>query len=190
MLFTKKSTLSVEEKQIKQEVKNQAGQTVLKINLRYPEIKCGKRDPLSVNAAPFYKRLAEGFLHYAKTELAGVAELACKSADFAPYSAVMSYEQCQCDGEYISFYVDIAVSDGVNPPITERKTQVWERKFGTKCRFCDFFRPADANSIFEGFDKRAIDRELFVKRGEEFEFFVRKESGFASKKKICEKICK
>lgn len=194
MLFTKKTRFSIGEKQIKEELKSPEGVTALKINIRYPEIKCQTRDPLSVNAAPFYKRVAEGFAEYAKNELASIAFVASKTEGFAPYSAVMTYEKCFEDDRYISFYIDISVSDGIEAPITERKTQVWERKFGTKCRFLDFFEPKAVKDIFEGIDKRAVDRELFVMRDGGLEFFVRKDNGyeplFASFEKISGKICK
>lgn len=194
MLFTKKMQFSVSEKQIREELKSPEGVTALKINLRYPEIKCSKRDPLSVNAAPFYKRIAEGFAEYAKNELASIAFAASETDGFSPYSAVMTYEKCFEDDRYISFYIDISISDGIAVPITERKTQVWERKFGTKCRFRDFFDPTSAKEIFEGADKHAVDRELFVMRDGGLEFFIRKDNGyeplFAAFEKISGKICK
>lgn len=194
MLFTKKMRFSIGEKQVKEELKSPEGVTALKINIRYPEIKCPPRDPLSVNAAPFYRRIAEGFAEYARSELAAIAFAASKTEGFSPYSAVMTYEKCFEDDRYISFCTDISVSDGIEAPITERKTQVWERRFGTKCRFIDFFEPKAVKEIFESFDKRAVDRELFVMRDGCLEFFVKKDNGyesvFASFEKISGKICK
>ena len=194
MLFNKKNRFSISEKQIKEEIKSPEGIIALRLNLRYPELKCPARDPLSVNAVPFYKRIAEGFADYARHELAPVAFAASKSEGFAPYSAVMTYEKCFDDEKYLSFFIDVSVSDGIEPPRIERKTQVWERKFGTKCRFVDFFEPKDACTIFEGVEKRAADRELFVMREGGLEFFIRKENRyepiFASFEKISQKICK
>ena len=69
MLLTKRPRFLVSEQQIKEELFAPDGATVLKINLRFPQIQCDKKDPLFKTAVPLYPRVADSVFKYAKTEL-------------------------------------------------------------------------------------------------------------------------
>lgn len=184
MLFSKKTRFSVCEKQIKEDILSESGTIVLKLNLKYPNITCPKRDPLLQNAAPFYPRLAEGFAYYARADLkkAALAAFNASPESFTPFSAVMRWEKTFEDERYISFLIDILVSDGALPPITERKTQVWERKFGTKCKIGQFFNKKDVDNIINDYigdeNKKRFERELFTLSQDGLVFYLRTKNGF------------
>ena len=175
MLLNRKTKFSVSERQIKEEIKTENGVLLLKINLRTPDIKCAKNDPLSKYAQKFYTNLSSEFFEFAKKELSKTALNAYKadSTSFVPYSALMRYEVTSEDKDYLSILQDIAVSDGKNPPSIERKTQVWERKRGTKCRCGDFISKKQLNACIPESLKKGFDYELFVLREGRIEFFVR-----------------
>lgn len=184
MLLTKKKSLCVEEESIKREVTDADGECVLRINLKYPKLVCSKKDPLFIFARGFYKSLAEAFLKYAEAELAKRAREAKVSAvaDFLPYSALMKYEITQCDERFLSVSTDISVSDGVSAPSVERKTQVWERQFGTKCK-AEYFIPKKVlmGILKEKLNKeelKRLDCELFCLRDGEMEFYLRENGGY------------
>lgn len=181
MLFTKKQKFSVNEGHIKEDMLSPDGTVVLKINLRYPEISCPKRDKLRINALPLYAKLSQGFAQYAKSELykAALEKHAKMPEGFIPFSAVMRWEKTFEDDKYISFMIDVSVCDGETPPSFDRKTQIWEREQGTKCRSSHFFASKDA-IIIDDADKKMFDKELFVLRDDSFEFFIRQESGYKS----------
>lgn len=184
MLFAKKIHFSVSEKQIKEEIKSAEGDTLLRINIRYPELICPKRDPLLRFALPFYKQFAENFAEYARRELIKTAQKAKNaSADtFLPFAAVMRWEKTYENERFVSFFIDISVSNVNSPPVTERHTQVWERERGTKCRTSLFFEPETFESLFNSLvgkeRKKQFDRELFVLRENGLEFFLRTQGGY------------
>ena len=69
MLLTKKKSFCIEEATIKREVTD--GEICLvKINLRYPAIVCGKKDCMQLFAKDFYKNIAESLFKYAVDEIA------------------------------------------------------------------------------------------------------------------------
>ncbi len=183
MLLTKKKSLCIEDSVIKREVTDE-GICLVKINLRYPEIVCGKKDCLQLFARDFYKSLAESFEKYAANELLKKAK-AAYSADpnsFNAFSALMKYEITRLDEKFLSVVTDISVCDGINPPSIERKTQVWERSFGTKCK-AHYFMPKKellkALSDVLGKDGlKRLDPELFVLRDGNMEFFLREEGKY------------
>lgn len=185
MLFTKKVKFNISEKQIREELTAPDGNIVLRINLRYPDIICPKKDPLNINAVSFYKRLAEGFGTYARTELykSALAEYKRAPEGFNAFSAVMRWEKTLENEKYISLFLDISVFNGGNIPFTERKTQVWDRTLGTKCR-CSDFLPKKSFSFFESYvgaeNRKAFDRESFVLREDGYEFFFRAKGEYKS----------
>ncbi len=154
MLFKKKTRFEITDGLIKEEIKDES--TVLvKLNIRYPEIRCKERDPLSHNAVGFYKRVAENLAYYGKSELLTVARTEKEqSADsFMPYSVCMRYDVTYLSDEYLSVLLHISVSDGNCTPQTEKKAQVWERKFGTKCKPTYFMSKKEL-------EKRLLDQGL------------------------------
>lgn len=186
MLLTKKKSFSVEEATIKREVKGEDGACLVRINIRYPDIACGKKDPLSIFARDFYKNVAEAFCKYAETELYKRAKTVYESDKdgFLPFSAVMKYEITALDERLFSVYTDMAVSDGRNEPSVERKAQVWERDFGTKCK-AQYFMPKKVlheklSEILEKDELKRIDPELFVMRDGALEFFLRENGKYRS----------
>ncbi len=176
MLFQKKKSFSITEKQIKEELPDESGSTVLKINIRYPILNCPKKDPLLQNASGFYPRLAENFLLAAKSELLKASK-AKKRADpeaFLPFSAVMSWRKMLESERFLSIVIDIFVSDG-REQSTVRRTQVWERKFGTKCKSSMFFEKKELDLLREskGINKKSFDRELFSINERGFVFYTK-----------------
>lgn len=178
MLFVKKTRFSLSEKQIKEELTAPDGGVALVINLRYPQINCPKKDPLAKNAMPFYPRLAEGFADYAKTDLLKTAIKAKKEdpENFKPFSAVMSFETTFENEKYLSVAVELSVSDGKSPPMRQKKTQVWERKYGTKCPFTEFFDTKDIPRLIENYigkeNRKRFEREVFTINEKGFEFYI------------------
>ncbi len=185
MLFSKKTKFSVSEKQIKEDILSDNGMLLVRLNLRYPNITCPKRDPLIHNAVPFYPRLAEGIAYYARSDLKKAAMSAYNSSPdgFMPFSAVMRWEKTFENESYLSLLIDISVCDGIEPPMTERKTQVWERKFGTKCRFSQFFKSKSIDVIKDYVgeeNKKRFDRELFTLSENGAVFYLRDNGGYTS----------
>ena len=183
MLLTKKKSFCIDDAVIKREVTDE-GICLVKINLRYPEIVCGKKDCLQLFARDFYKNLAESFEKYAANELLKKAK-AAYSADpnsFNAFSALMKYEITRLDEKFLSVVTDISVCDGINPPCIERKTQVWERSFGTKCK-AHYFMPKKEllkglSSLLSRDELKKLDLELFVLRDGNMEFFLREEGKY------------
>lgn len=168
MLFTKNKKTEILEGIIKEELRDGQGNLILKLNLKYPDIKCRKNDPLAIFASPFYKKLALGLAEHAKGELfksAGEAFLLAPES-FLPYSAVMRYIVVNEDSGFLSVDLDISVSDGQGRIRRERKTQVWEREFGTKCKISYFMPEKELKTRliekYPDLDIRHIDKELFL----------------------------
>ncbi len=182
MLLTKKTKFSVSESQLKENVMSPDGVLLIKMNFRYPDIKCNKKDPLEKYAKRFYENIVSAFSDFVKKELSAIALSAYKSKpeQFLPYSALIRFEKTFLDENYLSMLLDISVSDGFNPPRLERKTQVWERKYGTKCRCSYFISKKQLESFVPEDDKKRIDRELFVLRDNGLEFFIRNDNVYTS----------
>ncbi len=184
MLFTKRKRFEITEKQIKEDLLSENKATVLKINLRYPHIECPKGDKLCINAKPLYEKIAKNFAEYAKTELYKKA-LDLYNADpngFLPLSAVMVWENTFLSEDYLSVLLDISVSDSKGNKSLQRKTQVWDRKRGTKCSFNDFIT---SDKLKELKKSQALQekggffhKDLFVLRENTIEFFVMKNGGY------------
>lgn len=186
MLFTKKIKFSLIEKQIKEEILSEDGKPLLKLNLKYPEIQCPKKDPLRKNALPFYQRLAEGLLHYAKNDFLKSAKRAFEGSEsFMPFSVVMRWTKTHESEKYLSILIEISFSDGKSEPMYERKTQIWERKFGTKCRFSDFFDTKNIPHLIDTYigseHKKRFERDTFTLNEDRFEFFIRDGNGYLQK---------
>ena len=73
MLLTKKKSFCIEEATVKREVLDN-GICLVRINLRYPNLVCGKKDCMQLFAKDFYKNLAESFEKYAVDELSKKAK--------------------------------------------------------------------------------------------------------------------
>lgn len=185
MLLTKKKSFCIEEATVKREVLDN-GICLVRINLRYPNLVCGKKDCMQLFAKDFYKNLAESFEKYAADELSKKAkELYNENPEgFSPFSALMKYDITRFDEKYLSVITDLSVCDGVNPPSTERKTQVWERDFGTKCKAHYFMPKKDLHKLLsEALEKdkfKKTDIELFVLRDGALEFFLREDGKYGS----------
>ncbi len=184
MLFTKRKRFEITEKQIKEELISQNGSTVLKINLKYPQIECPKGDKMSINAKPLYEKIANSFAEYAKTELYKKA-LDLYNADpnnFSPLSAVMVWENTFLNESYLSILLDISISDSHGNKSLQRKTQVWDRIKGLKCSYHDFITPDSlkelkkSNALTE--DRGFFHKDLFVLRENTIEFYVMKNGGY------------
>jgi hypothetical protein len=187
MLFTKKIKFSLIERQIKEEILSDNGTPLLKINLKYPEIQCQKKDPLRKNACEFYKRLSDGLIYYAKNDLLKSAKRAQAECDgeFIPYSVVMRWENTYESEKYLSILLEISISDGLSEPFKERKTQVWERKFGTKTRFSEFFDKKDITRLIEAYiggeNKKRLERDIFTLSENKIDFHIRNGGGYIVK---------
>ena len=179
MLFTKNKKTEILEGIIKEELSDGQGNLLLKLNLKYPDIKCRKNDPLAVFAAPFYKKLALGLAEHARGELFKSASEAFSldPASFLPYSAVMRYDIVNEDSNILSVALDISISDGQGRIRRERKTQVWEREFGTKCKISYFMPEKELKSkLFEKYpelDIKHIDSEHFLYKNGDIVFYSR-----------------
>lgn len=185
MLLTKKKSFCIEEATVKRELTD--GESCLvKINLRYPDIVCGRKDSMQLFAKDFYKNIADAFEKYATDELAKKAKAAYAESPegFKPFSALMKYEVTRLDEKFLSVITDISVCDGKNPPSVERKTQVWERDFGTKCKAHYFMPKKDIllrlSEALEKADMKRTDLELFVLRQDSLEFFLRGDGDYRS----------
>lgn len=184
MLFVKKERLILGEACIKEELSDSEGVILLKINLKCPEINAKKREPLSVFAKNFYSDLINSFAEYAKTELLKAArEKYSESTEgFLPFAAVMNYRVTRFDERFLSVVIDISVSDGAGNISHERKTQVWERSFGTKCRHTCLINDKVLDEyLLQSFSKKEIkriDRELFALTDNGFELYIRRGSEY------------
>ncbi len=174
MLLTKKIKFSVNEAQIKEDIFSDGSDLLLKINLKYPDIRCGKNDPLNKYAAEFYKKLAFGLADFARGELLTAAKISYGSHKdgFLPFAAVMKYEVTFESNEYLSILSDISVCDGLSTPSVERKTQVWDRKSGLLCRCGDFLPKSNLLEMTDENGCKIKNRELFVLRENRIEIFV------------------
>lgn len=184
MLFTKKIVFSVIEKQIKDDLTDENGELLIKLNLRYPEIKCKKNDVLSKHCAGLYPEIANEFEKYARTELkkAVLEEKKNSFEYFVPYSVLMRWENAFESDDYLCIIIDLSVSDGRHPPKIERKIQIWERKFGTKCRFSYFFNNENKKVMIEKYisedNRKKFDKELFALKKDGFEFHIAHRHGY------------
>ncbi len=183
MLFNKKQFM-ITEKQIKEDIKNRDGEILIKLNLRYPEIKCPKNHPMSKFACKFYSELPKTFVQYAKGELLSAAQTvyAGKREDFTPFSVLMKWENTFENTNYLSIVVDFLVCDGINPPFLERKTQIWNKVSGLKCRFDDLIRRDKfKEAISKILDKdqiRRLNKDLFVLRENSIDFYMIEKNGY------------
>jgi hypothetical protein len=181
MLFSKKKRFSISDKLIKEDISTENGDILIKVNLRYPEIVCADKDPLSRNAVGFYKRIAEGFLHSVKQDMVKIASERKKNdGSFVPFSAVMRWTKTFENEDFLSFVIEFSVWDGKSSQSVERKTQVWERKFGTKCRSSYFFEPKKLKEEFANLygEKTKFDKDLFALCEDGFEFYTKGENGY------------
>lgn len=185
MLFTKKNKFSLGEAQIKEELLSKDGKPLLKINLKCPEIQANARESLAVFAKGFYQKLINSFAEYAKSELLREAENAYNDSpeDFLPYSALISYNVTYLDERFLSVVTDISVSDGRGALTRERKTQVWEREYGTKCKFSYFINKKALDSVLEealpDMPKRNIDRDLFALTEKGMVVYIKNGDGYS-----------
>lgn len=171
MIFALKSRESVTEKQVKEEIKDKNGRVILKINLKFPEIKVKKKDPLMYNAAPFYQRTAENFLFFLKNDFLKLAFDASEKEDFAPYGACMNWKKFYEDERFLSIVLKISLFDGKATVGNEILCQTWEKKFGLKCPFSYFFKKGA---------KKEIEKTLFKEKNEKIssDLFTLAENGF------------
>ncbi|MBO4277511.1 MAG: hypothetical protein J5925_03835 [Clostridia bacterium] len=186
MLFAKKERFTVGEVCVKKELRGENGETLVKLNLRAPEIKSGdRREPLLRHAAPYYAQLLPALERFAETDLLAAAKTALPRSPetFLPFGVCMSWEQTYISQYNVSFYTEVSVTDGTNAEKT-RRTQIWDRKTGQRRVFYDFFLPgADLyiSRLISGSESmRRTDRELFVLRPGGAEFFRRENGGYSA----------
>lgn len=184
MLFTQKSRECAESKHIKEDVRDKDGRIILKINVKYPEIKLKKKDTLMRNAAPFYVRTAENFLFFLRNDFAKLALKASESENFVPFGACMNWKKYFEDDRFVSFALKISLFDGKNPVNNEILCQTWERKFGLKCPFSYFFGKDAKKEIIKKYfpeskEKISFDRFVLCENG--FVFFISKGNGYIEK---------
>ncbi len=184
MLFTKKVRFSINEKQQKEDIPDENGNVLVKVNLRYPEIKCSKKDVLFGFCSKLYPKMANGFFDYAKKDLKQIAQKVRNenAESFLPFSALMKWENLFIDERFLCILTDISVSDGKNVPNLERRIEVWEREYGTKCRFSYFFKN-DAkkviqNEVLDDENRKSFDKELFALTKDGFEFHVKQKHSY------------
>ncbi len=172
MLLARKNKFALGEIKIKEELCAEDGAVLLRINLKCPDIECKKGDSLFVFARDFYKKLISAFDEYAKTELfkAALAAYTRAPQEFMPYSALMTYNVTYFDERFLSVVTDITVYEGTNDARTDRKTQVWEREYGTKCRISYFLSNSELDEI-----KKSLTRKQ--KRNADFDLFALTEKG-------------
>lgn len=189
MLITKKTKFSVTEAQIKEDVLSSEGEVLLKINVRYPDIDCTKNDCLAKYAKPFYSDMAKAFADFAKNELQkrALADYTSDKDNFLPYSALMKFEVTYLDKDYLSVMQEISVSDGKDMLSIEKKTQVWERKNGTKCKCVDFLNKQEIDDLAKQNQIKRMNGDLFVLREGGLELFFKKENKYFSLYKTVEK---
>lgn len=190
MLLTKKNRFYIGEGNIKEELTDSNGVVLVKINIRYPEIQCGKRDKMAVFAKDFYKDTAESLKKSAQEELLPAARSAYANNpdEFVPFAAVMKYEITFESKDFLSVMQDIMVSDGKRNLINKKKTQVWEREYGTKCKLSYFIGKKDIAALIKENiaeeNRKSFDKELFVMREDGFEFFIRQGDSYISQKTV------
>ena len=182
MLFSKKKNFAVIERQHKEDL-GDGEKTVLKLNLRYPELQCSKNDPLHKFAKPFYENLSKRFLNFAKTELFNNAKNAPSTAK-APFSALAKFEKSFENEDFLSILIEFSISDGISQPHIEKKTQTWNRSNGFLCSATDF---VDENTIktLKKEHKRNFDKNLFVLKNNGVEFFIGDEQCFVERLDLC-----
>ena len=180
MLFQKKKKFDIQDAQIKEEIKSSDGTVLLKMNIRYPEIICDKKDPLYNNAKNIYPRLAKALEEYSKNELYKKALKAynLSKENFVPYGLIMRWENTFMYKLYLSILLEISINDGINTPLVERKTQIWNRTDGQKCCFNDFFAKTELKTMFSHIPK-GFSKEFFVLRESCYEFYVPNQNEFA-----------
>jgi hypothetical protein len=100
--------------------------------------------------------------------------------EFVPFSAVMRWSKTFESEDFLSFVIEFSVWDGKNSQSVERKTQVWERKFGTKCKSSYFFEPKKLKEEFANLygEKTRFDKELFALCEDGFEFYEKGKDGY------------
>lgn len=176
MLFNKKSRFSVAEKQIKEELLSPDDTPILRINLRFPQITCSKKDPLYKTAGVLYPRVADEFFKYAKSVLYNIAlaSYSQDAANFAPFAALINWENTYEDNKHLSIMLNISVSDGRNTPNGEIKTQVWQKDNGKKCKLQDFIPKSLLQSLaadFPSLTKKTYSTDNFILRQNGIEVF-------------------
>ncbi len=184
MLFTKRKQFRLLNEQIKEEIASPNGEVVLKINLRYPKIQCPKGDKMAVYAKPLYEKIALGLCQYAKTELykKALETYSAQPQGFAPFSAVMSWENTYIDENYLSVLLDISIGNSNGIASTQKKTQVWDRKSGVMCTANDFLSADALKELKRDCAKKdegvCFHKELFLLREGTIQFLLMKEGGY------------
>ncbi len=175
MLFSKKKVYAIGEKVYKEHLKDKEQEVLVIINLRLPQIQCPKKDPLLKKAVPFYEKLGEGFFEFAKTQLFETATLSKKSQnqDFKPFGAISYYEITEDNSDYLSVLIDFSVSDGMSPPISQRKTQVWNKKTGSLCKITDFINKKQVENTIGKENIRKWQKDLFLLCDGKIKTFIR-----------------
>ncbi|OGO90658.1 MAG: hypothetical protein A2Y17_02910 [Clostridiales bacterium GWF2_38_85] len=133
------SKYSVQQKQIKESIK-QDEKRLVEININYPEmIKADFEPKTAVKMSDYYKRMAMGFADFARKKLKEEAIKNISNLN-SPYSVVMKYIPTFENTALISIVTDVFVYYNSIRSETERISNIFlKTKFGL-LNFTDFFR--------------------------------------------------
>ncbi len=112
--------------QTKQYLEDESGKKLIYINVSYPVFENGI---LKKSANPFYEKLAESYVSFAKNKLLSRAETEKSKKGFQPFSAVMKYETTR-ENERIKVTIHTFVFDGSDRRDGRTVHQYWDEKTG------------------------------------------------------------
>ncbi len=117
---------------IKETVTSETGTPLVIVNLSYPTLPKKKapfkKEPLRAHFVPFYRRAAEGFLDFARKELAQKAKQNPEGTP--PCGAVLRWKLTDDTDETLCISIEGSVFDGREtfPIVGEERT--WDKKTG------------------------------------------------------------
>ena len=117
---------------IKETVTSDAGMPLVIVNLSYPTLPKKKipfqKEPLRAHFVPFYRRAAEGFLDFARKELAQKAKK--NPAGTPPCGAVLRWHLQSDTDETLCISVEGHVFDGTEMFAMMADERTWNKKTG------------------------------------------------------------
>lgn len=117
---------------IKETVTSDAGEPLVIVNLSYPTLPKKKipfqKDPLRAHFVPFYRRAAEGFLDFARKELAQKAKKNPEGTP--PCGAVLRWTLQNDTDETLCISVEGSVFDGTDTFAITKDERIWDKKTG------------------------------------------------------------
>lgn len=117
---------------IKETVASDTGAPLVIVNLSYPTLPKKKiplkKEPLRTHFVPFYRRAAEGFLDFARKELAQKAKQNPEGTP--PCGAVLRWELQSDTEETLCISVEGSVFDGTDTFAITKDERTWDKKTG------------------------------------------------------------